>query len=66
MRDNPVQFAVVREDPLIEIEILERHHCQQLLLSASGGCTAAPHALLREIIEVGEVADPRRNVSNGR
>ena len=40
MRDNPVQFAVVREDPLIEIEILERHHCQHLLLIASGGCTA--------------------------
>ena len=40
MRENPVQFAVVREDPLIEIEVLERHHCQTPLLVASGGCTA--------------------------
>ena len=40
MRDNPIQFAVVREDPLIEIEVLERHRCEHLLLVGSGGCTA--------------------------
>ncbi len=35
-----LQFAVVREDPRIELEVLARHPCQRLLLVTSGGCTA--------------------------
>jgi len=40
MRDNPIQFAVVREDPTLEIEVLQQYPCRDLLLIASGGCTA--------------------------
>lgn len=40
MRDNPIQFAVVREDPVIELDVLARFPAQSLLLIASGGCTA--------------------------
>ncbi|MGQ0801103.1 MAG: DUF3419 family protein [Pseudomarimonas sp.] len=35
-----LQFAVVREDPRIELEVLARFPCQRLLLVTSGGCTA--------------------------
>ncbi len=35
-----LQFAVVREDPRVELEVLARFPCQQLLLVTSGGCTA--------------------------
>ncbi len=47
MRDNPVQFAVVREDPRLELEVLDRLPAQRLLLIASGGCTALTLAGLR-------------------
>lgn len=47
MRDNPIQFAVVREDPSLEQIALERalrRHSKpsrpRALLIASGGCTA--------------------------
>lgn len=40
MSQNPIQFAVVREDPDIEISIIERYHCENILLIGSGGCTA--------------------------
>ncbi|MEE8469424.1 MAG: DUF3419 family protein, partial [Planctomycetota bacterium] len=40
MKKNPVQFAVVREDPRIESLVLDRFHTQRMLLVASGGCTA--------------------------
>ncbi|MDP6931830.1 MAG: DUF3419 family protein [Myxococcota bacterium] len=40
MRDNPLQFAVVREDPDLEVEVVQSHGCRELLLIASGGCTA--------------------------
>jgi S-adenosylmethionine-diacylglycerol 3-amino-3-carboxypropyl transferase len=40
VRDNPLQFAVVREDPLLDAEVLQRHGCRRALLIASGGCTA--------------------------
>jgi len=40
MRDNPVQFAVVREDPALEIEVLKSHSPQRILTIGSGGCTA--------------------------
>lgn len=41
MRDNPIQFAVVREDPLVELEVLSRHgdSVQNGLVIASGGCS---------------------------
>lgn len=40
MRARPVQFAVVREDPAIEAEIVRRLGVRRALLIASGGCTA--------------------------
>ena len=40
MRDNPVQFAVVREDPRLDQEVLSRYPAKRPLLIASGGCTA--------------------------
>ncbi|MEM9189115.1 MAG: DUF3419 family protein [Myxococcota bacterium] len=40
MKENPVQFAVVREDPLTEANIVRARGCQHALLIASGGCTA--------------------------
>lgn len=38
--NNRLQFAVVREDPRAEIEIIKRHGSQRLLLTLGGGCTA--------------------------
>lgn len=38
--DNPIQFAIVREDPLIEKELVEKYKPGHALLMASGGCTA--------------------------
>ncbi len=40
MLNNKVQFAVVREDPLIEVDILRPLNPKKILLIASGGCTA--------------------------
>jgi len=40
MEANPIQFAVVREDPLVEKAVLARHPSKQMLIIASGGCTA--------------------------
>lgn len=40
MRDNPVQFAVVREDPLVEAELVDHFKLSNVLLVCSGGCTA--------------------------
>ncbi len=40
MRDNPVQFAVVREDPAVELALLARYSAPRVLLVGSGGCTA--------------------------
>ena len=40
MKDNPVQFAVVREDPKIEAKLVCLHQVNEVLLIASGGCTA--------------------------
>ena len=37
---NPLQFAVVREDPLIEMELLKHAKAGRALLVASGGCVA--------------------------
>ena len=38
--NNKLQFAVVREDPLIDIKITEQFKLKKALLVASGGCTA--------------------------
>ena len=40
MRDNKVQFAVVREDPMVEAELIRLTGANDVLLVASGGCTA--------------------------
>ncbi len=40
MRDNDVQFAVVREDPMVEAELVRLTNARNVLLIASGGCTA--------------------------
>ena len=40
MRDNKVQFAVVREDPTLEAELVRLTGANNVLLIASGGCTA--------------------------
>jgi len=40
MRNNKVQFAVVREDPMIEAELVRLTKAKHVLLIASGGCTA--------------------------
>ena len=40
VKDNPVQFAVVREDPEVERAVLRAHPTDRALLVASGGCTA--------------------------
>ena len=40
MRDNKVQFAVVREDPMVEAELIRLTRANDVLLVASGGCTA--------------------------
>lgn len=44
--DNPIQFAVVREDPLIEKELVELHKPSHALLVGGGGCTAYTLATL--------------------
>ncbi len=40
MPDNDVQFAVVREDPIVEAELVRLTKANNVLLIASGGCTA--------------------------
>ena len=40
MPDNDVQFAVVREDPIVEAELVRLTKASNVLLIASGGCTA--------------------------
>ncbi len=40
MPGNKVQFAVVREDPMIEAELVRLTEASNVLLIASGGCTA--------------------------
>ena len=44
--DNPIQFAVVREDPLIEKELVELYKPKKALLIGGGGCTAYTLATL--------------------
>lgn len=46
---NPIQFAIVREDPAVEVAVLDRlaPDATRALLVASGGCTALSLATLR-------------------
>ena len=37
MQDNKVQFAVVREDPMVEAELIRLTKASNVLLVASGG-----------------------------
>ena len=57
MQANPLQFAVVREDPRVEFEVLERHPARRALLVASGGCTALALAARRPELEL-TLVDP--------
>jgi len=40
MKINPIQFAVVREDPFIEAELVRAIGARNIFLIGSGGCTA--------------------------
>ncbi len=40
MKSNPIQFAVVREDPASEVALIQKFHAKKILLIGSGGCTA--------------------------
>lgn len=40
MKSNPIQFAVVREDPQIEMDVVEKFRLNRATLIGSGGCTA--------------------------
>lgn len=40
LKNNGIQFSVVREDAAIEIELIERYKIKKPVLIASGGCTA--------------------------
>jgi len=40
MKDvSPLQFAVVREDPGVELDVVDASDAQRILMIASGGCT---------------------------
>lgn len=40
MKNNPIQFAVVREDAQIEMDLIENFRLTRATLIGSGGCTA--------------------------
>ena len=52
MRSPPLKFAVVREDPLLELELVKRVSGGSVLLVASGGCTALTLARLAPALRV--------------
>ena len=51
-RRRAVQFAVVREDPRVELEVLRRFRPARALLIASGGCTALTLATLHPELDL--------------
>ncbi|WP_020405173.1 hypothetical protein, partial [Hahella ganghwensis] len=55
--DNPLQFAVVREDPVIDLKVIQRFSLKNALLVASGGCTALSLLAIEPSIDV-TVFDP--------
>src|SRR5690349_17004226 len=52
MELNPVKFAVVREDPLVEDALVRRFGARRVLLIASGGCTALSLRALHPELEL--------------
>jgi S-adenosylmethionine-diacylglycerol 3-amino-3-carboxypropyl transferase len=52
MKNNPVQFAVVREDPLTELAVIEHHKSQKALLIGSGGCSALSLLCIKPTLEI--------------
>lgn len=52
MKKNPIQFAVVREDPQIEMDIVEEFRLTRATLIGSGGCTAFCLKSLNPKIEI--------------
>lgn len=48
--DNLVQFAIVREDPEVERDVVDRVDAKSALLIASGGCTAFTLAAQRPLV----------------
>ncbi len=60
MRDNPLQFAVVREDPDLEIQLVHALGCKRVLLIASGGCTGLSIAGVFPEVEI-TLLDPSQD-----
>lgn len=58
--NNKLQFAVVREDPLIDINIIKKFELSNALLVASGGCTALSLLAAFSDLDV-HVFDPNPN-----
>ena len=52
MKKNPIQFAVVREDPQVEMELVENFGLESATLIGSGGCTAFCLKALKPEIEI--------------
>ena len=52
MKKNPIQFAVVREDPQIEMDIVTIFQLDRATLIGSGGCTAFSLKALNPAIEI--------------
>ena len=52
MKKNPIQFAVVREDPQIEMDIVMNFDLDRATLIGSGGCTAFCLKALNPKIEI--------------
>lgn len=52
MKSNPLQFAVVREDPEVECDLIKNNpHIKKILMIGSGGCTAFSIRLMFPSIE---------------
>lgn len=59
MNNNPIQFAVVREDPRVESVLIERLATRRMLTVASGGCTALTLGALYPELEL-TLVDPNK------
>lgn len=52
MKNNSIQFAVVREDPQIEMDVIIRFGLERAVLIGSGGCTAFCLKALKPDLEI--------------
>ena len=52
MKNNSIQFAVVREDPQIEMDVAEKFRLNRATLIGSGGCTAFCLKALKPEMEI--------------